>query len=126
MPPTSGDAERRRLCRACAIIPIGWGARCAASASRTRPDAGGCADPTGASCAPGTAASPPFDVADYVCAHEAAHLVAMDNSPRFWRKLDSIFPRRAAAEAWLRRYGDRFHRISLGQRPLSGPSRPPR
>jgi predicted metal-dependent hydrolase len=56
----------------------------------------------------------PVEVADYVCAHEAAHLVTMDHSPRFWRTLDSIFPRRAAAEAWLRRHGDRLHRISLG------------
>lgn len=56
----------------------------------------------------------PREVADYVCAHEAAHLVAMDHSPRFWRTVDAIFPRRAEAEAWLRRHGDRLHRIRLG------------
>jgi len=55
----------------------------------------------------------PFHVADYVCAHEAAHLVALDHSPRFWRTLDGVFPRRAEAEAWLRRHGDRLHRIRL-------------
>ena len=33
--------------------------------------------------------------------------------PSFWQTLDGVFPRRAEAETWLRRHGDRLHQIRL-------------
>ena len=50
----------------------------------------------------------PEAVVDYVVAHEVAHLVEMNHSPRFWRLVASLVPDAAAARAWLRR-----HRMEL-------------
>ena len=53
--------------------------------------------------------APPF-VLDYLAAHEVAHLVHLDHSPRFWaltRRLSSEVDR---AEAWLTRQGSQLHK----------------
>lgn len=34
----------------------------------------------------------PSDLADYVCAHEAAHLAVMDHSARFWARVALVMP----------------------------------
>ena len=52
----------------------------------------------------------PEPVLDYVVAHEAAHLVEMNHSRRFWRLVDAVCPGRAEAERWLRRHGPALHR----------------
>ena len=52
----------------------------------------------------------PEPVLDYVVAHEAAHLVEMNHSRRFWRLVDGICPGRTDAERWLRRHGPALHR----------------
>lgn len=54
--------------------------------------------------------APPF-VADYVVAHEVAHLVHMNHSAVFWRVVDSLTDRRDAAREWLRTHGAALHRI---------------
>lgn len=52
----------------------------------------------------------PEPVLDYVVAHEAAHLVEMNHSRRFWRLVDEICAGRTEAEKWLRRHGPALHR----------------
>lgn len=54
------------------------------------------------------AMAPPA-VLDYVAAHEAAHLVEMNHSPRFWSVVESLLPDHARHRSWLRRDGRRLH-----------------
>jgi predicted metal-dependent hydrolase len=53
--------------------------------------------------------APPF-VLDYLAAHEAAHLVEMNHSRRFWRLVEQINPDVARAKAWLDAHGSDLHR----------------
>jgi len=53
----------------------------------------------------------PETVADYLVAHEVAHLLHMDHSPRFWAAVDRLTPHRRSGEAWLKRHGATLHRI---------------
>ncbi len=51
----------------------------------------------------------PPEVLDYVAAHEVAHLVEMNHSPRFWALVARLSPDHAAPRAWLRREGVGLH-----------------
>lgn len=51
----------------------------------------------------------PPEVQDYVAAHEAAHLVQMNHSDRYWAVLASIMPDYAARRDWLRKQGRDLH-----------------
>ena len=53
--------------------------------------------------------APPF-VLDYLAAHEAAHLVEMNHSRRFWRLVEGINPHVVSAKAWLDAHGGDLHR----------------
>jgi predicted metal-dependent hydrolase len=53
--------------------------------------------------------APPY-VLDYLAAHEVAHLVEMNHSPRFWRLLARLCPHMARAKAWLDAHGTDLHR----------------
>jgi predicted metal-dependent hydrolase len=53
--------------------------------------------------------APPF-VLDYLAAHEVAHLVELNHSPRFWRLVDRLTPDAARAKAWLDVHGAELHR----------------
>lgn len=53
--------------------------------------------------------APPM-VADYVCAHEVAHLTFRGHGPRFWRLVAELADDMAAARAWLAREGESLHR----------------
>ncbi|MBO0738775.1 MAG: M48 family metallopeptidase [Alphaproteobacteria bacterium] len=55
----------------------------------------------------------PEQVANYVVAHEVAHLAEMNHSQRFWRLVDSLSPDSAQARAWLKRHRSRL--LSYGQ-----------
>lgn len=55
----------------------------------------------------------PPEVADYVAAHEVAHLVEMNHSPAFWQLVARLCPGHARHRAWLRTLGPGLHRYVL-------------
>ena len=73
------------------------------------------------SCKPGLGRSPsiiryswrlalaPLSVADYVAAHECAHLRELNHSPRFWAVVHDLVGDPAPHRAWLREHGARLH-----------------
>ncbi|MBJ3762307.1 M48 family metallopeptidase [Maribius pontilimi] len=56
----------------------------------------------------------PFDVLDYVAAHEVAHLAHMDHSPAFWSVVTRLCPDWKAHRAWLRTHGGDLHAWQFG------------
>lgn len=59
----------------------------------------------------------PPDVLDYVAAHEVAHLLEMNHSPRFWALVDKLVDHAPDSRAWLRRHGPAL--LSIGPPPSS-------
>jgi predicted metal-dependent hydrolase len=60
----------------------------------------------------------PLEIAQYVCAHEVAHLKEMNHSPRFWalvEKLDSSYKKH---RTWLKKEGRELKCISFGSKKL--------
>lgn len=51
----------------------------------------------------------PAEVLDYVVAHEVAHLVEMNHSPRFWRVVRELAPAYEAPKRWLKQHGHRLY-----------------
>lgn len=51
----------------------------------------------------------PWAVADYVAAHEVAHLLELNHSPRFWAHVHSLVGDHAPHRAWLKTHGARLH-----------------
>ncbi|MET0295509.1 MAG: SprT family zinc-dependent metalloprotease [Phenylobacterium sp.] len=51
----------------------------------------------------------PYDVADYVAAHECAHLLEMNHGPRFWAHVRGLVGDERPHRAWLRAHGVRLH-----------------
>lgn len=51
----------------------------------------------------------PFAVADYVAAHECAHLIEANHGPRFWALVDRLFGDPAPHRGWLRAHGTELH-----------------
>jgi predicted metal-dependent hydrolase len=56
--------------------------------------------------------APPY-VLDYLAAHEVAHLVEMNHSPRFWRVVARICPQMERAKKWIDTYGNDLHRYGV-------------
>jgi predicted metal-dependent hydrolase len=56
--------------------------------------------------------APPF-VLDYLAAHEVAHLLEMNHSPRFWRIVLGACPDTHRAKAWLDAHGVELHRYGM-------------
>jgi predicted metal-dependent hydrolase len=54
--------------------------------------------------------SPPA-VLDYVCAHECAHLIEANHSPRFWAVVHGLIGDERPHRAWLRIHGSRLHAV---------------
>lgn len=73
------------------------------------------------SCKPGPGGTPgviryswrlalaPFEVADYVAAHECAHLLELNHGPRFWGHVRDLIGDERRYRAWLRSEGARLH-----------------
>lgn len=53
--------------------------------------------------------APPF-VLDYLAAHEVAHLVHLDHSPKFWNLARRLSPDTDHAETWLSAHGAHLHK----------------
>lgn len=53
--------------------------------------------------------APPF-VLDYLAAHEVAHLVELNHSPRFWAAVRGVCPDADRAKTWLDTHGAQLHR----------------
>jgi predicted metal-dependent hydrolase len=51
----------------------------------------------------------PFEVADYVAAHECAHLLEQNHGPRFWAHVRALVGDERRHRAWLRDHGARLH-----------------
>ncbi len=51
----------------------------------------------------------PPEVLDYVAAHECAHLIEMNHSPRFWSLVSKCCPDWKRQRAWLRTHGAGLH-----------------
>ena len=51
----------------------------------------------------------PFEVADYVAAHECAHLLEANHGPKFWGHVRRLYGPEKAPRAWLRQHGARLH-----------------
>jgi hypothetical protein len=67
----------------------------------------------------------PSFVLEYLAAHEVAHLVEMNHSPRFWRLVDRLCPHARRAKTWLDLHGPDLHRYGLpnkASRPRGVPS----
>lgn len=78
------------------------------------------------SCKPGAGRTPsviryswrlalaPLSVADYVAAHECAHLRELNHGPRFWALVHDLVGDPAPQRAWLREHGARLHAVGAG------------
>ncbi len=51
----------------------------------------------------------PFEVADYVAAHECAHLLELNHGPKFWAHVRALVGDARGHRAWLRAEGARLH-----------------
>ena len=56
--------------------------------------------------------APPY-VLDYLAAHEVAHLVEMNHSPRFWRVVAKVCDHVERAKTWLDTHGNDLHRYGI-------------
>jgi predicted metal-dependent hydrolase len=62
----------------------------------------------------------PPHVLDYLAAHEVAHLVELNHSPRFWRLVKRIYPDIDRAKTWLDVHGADLHRYGAAGRRSRG------
>ncbi len=53
----------------------------------------------------------PPEVADYVVAHECAHLIEANHGPRFWGLVRELVGDAKPHRAWLRTHGSALHRM---------------
>lgn len=53
----------------------------------------------------------PPAVLDYVAAHEVAHMLEMNHSPRFWAVVERLYPGWQAQRGWLHAHGSALHAL---------------
>lgn len=50
----------------------------------------------------------PEPIIDYVVVHELCHLVEMNHSPSFWKKVSEVLPDYQSRRKWLKENGNRY------------------
>ncbi len=55
----------------------------------------------------------PSSVANYVAAHEVAHLAYLNHSQKFWNLVETLYPNYKAQKAWLKANGAALHRYEF-------------
>ncbi|MGL1921264.1 MAG: M48 family metallopeptidase [Hyphomicrobiales bacterium] len=55
----------------------------------------------------------PEDVLDYVVAHELAHILEMNHSPKFWAHVTKVCPHMKSSQNWLKTNGGQLHQIRV-------------
>ena len=53
----------------------------------------------------------PPEVAQYVCIHEAAHLIHMNHSQAFWKAVEQLCPGYKSCQKWLKAHGPSLMRV---------------
>jgi predicted metal-dependent hydrolase len=53
----------------------------------------------------------PPAVLDYVAAHEVAHMLEMNHSPRFWAVVERLYPGWQVQRGWLHAHGSALHAL---------------
>ena len=56
----------------------------------------------------------PFEVLDYVAAHECAHLIEANHGPQFWALVETRIPNMKPHRKWLRDRGAQLHAFGRG------------
>jgi predicted metal-dependent hydrolase len=56
----------------------------------------------------------PYEVADYVAAHECAHLIEANHGPKFWALVGDLVGDERPHRAWLRANANRLHAFGRG------------
>lgn len=51
----------------------------------------------------------PYEVMEYVIAHEVAHLVELNHSEKFWKIVNTLTPNTTQAQKWLKNNGNSLH-----------------
>ena len=64
----------------------------------------------------------PPAVADYVCAHEVAHMKIRGHGARFWRLVEELAEDMNGARRWLAREGESLQRYGRPPNPVTEPS----
>jgi len=62
----------------------------------------------------------PPAVLEYVAAHEVAHMLEMNHSPRFWAVVERLFPQWQVERAWLKREGHALQTIRFETEAFEG------
>ena len=55
----------------------------------------------------------PYNVIDYLVAHEVSHLIEMNHSADFWKLCEKLCPESKKCRAWLKRNGQSLHAIDF-------------
>lgn len=58
----------------------------------------------------------PFEILDYVAAHEVAHLREMNHGPCFWRLVEEMYPGYQTQRGWLHTNGAHLHRYRFEEK----------
>lgn len=61
----------------------------------------------------------PPEILDYVCAHEAAHLVQMNHGDKFWQLVKNRIADPDSANQWLNQRGSELHRYGIPGAPAA-------